>query len=665
MEEIKKLRREIQQLAEQIEAKRKEVVKQKLKFLSQNEDDVNAHLTEEEWELLKGFLIEQGDCTSVKMQHSWYDDIDGFDTNDYDTIIRIGNKYLVIHDGMDQGQEYYGFRVDDKIDVTHKNLQNGEYDMSISKYDSKESFIINGIDFVPDVDNGWNGITQVIGGKGELTKPLDIDKLFEIDRRQEFEKALSSDNVVDYFLSKTPEELEEQFGPDVARMVGFEQNNSHHCYDLWEHTLRTVEGITREQLSRDDFIKMRVAAFFHDIGKPDVASFNSKTGQQVFYGHAQHSADVAKPILEKLGYSEEEIAQLSFYIAHHDDFISYKSELPSYMQHHEFVREIDEDTVAEKIIENKYDFEAMGYNKDQIRAIVYTLAHGKEPDFRTKDGPISIPVDMEEVKTKMMSGEYSPSYDATKQDYHMLLQLCMADAGAQSEEAKRKLPNGKTVKDGSKKEKLQNMFNIDIAYRPAYDKVEEIIQLIPESVKKAVEQNIGYSFEQFIKDSIPQALGEKRPVAVCKDGTEYSIQASSFHYCTPQEDGLEAYEEYEIGQITDWETGNLKDFAESEGGVAGFVPVEVIKEILKSHGGLDREKMLERIKEQKAIYQPRDDAYEKMIHEASGGNEFLEKMLRYATRRVEVRDTEAKAKQLSEEYEEQLPKDQHSFNDND
>ena len=54
-----------------------------------------------------------------------------------------------------------------------------------------------------------------------------------------------------------------------------------------------------------------------------------------------------------------------------------------------------------------------------------------------------------------------------------------------------------------------------------------------------------------------------------------------------------------------------------------------------------------------------------MVHEASGGNEFLERMIRYATRRVEVRNIEAKAKQLSEEYEEQLPKDQHSLDDND
>ena len=616
MEEIKKLRREIQQLAEQIEKKRKEVVKQKLQFLSRNDDDVNAHLTEEEWKLLKDFLIEHGDCTSVKMQHSWYDDIDGFDTNDYDTIIRIGNKYLTIHDGMDQGHEYYGFRVDEKLDAKPKSLQDGEFDMTISKYDSNESMVINGIDFVPDVDNGWNGVSQIIGGKGELTKPLDIDRLFEIDRRQEFEQALMRDDVVDYFLSKTPDELEEQFGPEVARMVGFEQKNSHHCYDLWEHTLRTVEGITGERLRTDDMKKLRVAAFFHDIGKPDVASFNPKTGQQVFYGHAHHSVDVAKPILERLGYSEEEIAQLSFYIAHHDDFISYKSSIPPFMKNHEFVRKIDTDTIAEKIIENKYDFEAMGYNKDQIRAIVYTLAHGKEPNFRTKDGPISIPVDMEEVKAKMMSGEYMAPYDATKQDYHMLLELCGADAGAQSEIAQRTTPDGKTVVDGSKKEKFENMLHLDIHYRDAYDKAEGIIQAIPESVKKAVEQYTGYSFEEFIAQTKD---GFKRPKVVMGDGVSMSVQASSFHYCEPRRSGLEAYESYEVAypsevieQLREYVECPVESDEELLQSVYPFVPAEILSQIVMEHGGIDKEatlhpeRKLDGYKEEKAGMQSKN-----------------------------------------------------------
>lgn len=294
-----------------------------------------------------------------------------------------------------------------------------------------------------------------------VTLGEDVQK--QKDTRKSFEESLLRDDVVEYYLSKTPAELEAELGPEVARMVGFEQKNSHHCYNLWEHTLRTVEGIKSDGLTPEQFKKLRIAAFFHDIGKPDVAKFNEQTGQQVFYGHAMHSVDVASPILEKIGYNEQEIAQLGFYIGHHDDFISYKSKLAPFMKNHEFIRGIDSSTVAEKIIENKFDFEAMGYDKDQIRAICYTLAHGQNPDFRVKNQPILIDVNMDEVQSKMDSGEYDASYDASLEDYQLLLQLCKADASAQSEVAMQK---GKVV--GSKAEKLENMGNIEASLPEGY-----------------------------------------------------------------------------------------------------------------------------------------------------------------------------------------------------
>ena len=294
-------------------------------------------------------------------------------------------------------------------------------------------------------------------------EPLNEEIQKPKDARQLFEESLLRKDVVEYYLSKTPAELEEELGPEVARMVGFEQKNSHHCYDLWEHTLRTVEGIKADGLTPEQFKKLRIAAFFHDIGKPDVSKFNEQTGQQVFYGHAMHSVDVASPILEKLGYSEQEIAQLGFFIGHHDDFISYKSKLAPFMKNHEFIRGIDSATVAEKVIENKFDFEAMGYDKDQVRAICYTLAHGQNPDFRVKNQPIVIDINMDEVQSRMYSGKYDATYDASLEDYQILLQLCKADAGAQSEVAMQK---GKVV--GSKAEKLENMVNIETSLPEAY-----------------------------------------------------------------------------------------------------------------------------------------------------------------------------------------------------
>lgn len=472
-------------------------------------------------------------------------------------------------------------------------------------------------------------------------KPLDEDfvKRIKVGFREKFEENLLREDVVESDFFKHIYESEGAFGEDVLRMREFEQNNAHHCYDLWEHTLRTVEGIKKEGLTDEQFRRLRVAAFFHDIGKPDVATFNEKTGQQVFYGHATHSVDVARPILERMGYSAEEIEQIGFYIGHHDDFISYKSKLSPWMKNHEFIRGIDSDTVSEKIIENKYDFSAMGYSQDQIRYICYTLGHdGQEPTFTNAKGPIDITVNMAEVQGKIDSGDYDSKYIPSEEDYKLLLELCKADAGAQSEVA---IQQGKVV--GSKKEKLENMNNIQNS--------------IPEAYKSVAEKVNGYYFEQFIKDSAPQALGELRPKVICKDGTEYSIQASSSHYCYPQEDGLKAYDAFEVGEVTDWKTGDLKNYA-GQDGVAGFVPAKVIKEIIKAHGGLDKRLMKERVQEQNDVYKPRSEEYEKMVKEASGGNPFIEKIIRYATRKVEVRGKDSQAQKLEEQYIEQLPKNE-------
>lgn len=304
--------------------------------------------------------------------------------------------------------------------------------------------------------------------KGSLRlDPIDVDYLFDFYKRVGFEDRVTSKNVVEQFLDNS-EWLDENIGSvAVSRMFGYDQKNSHHCYDLMEHTLRTVEGIRREDLTEEEFTKLRVAAFFHDIAKPDVASFNEKTGQQVYYGHAARSVEVARPTLEELGYSEEEIAEISFYIGHHDDFISYKSNMQPWMLNHEHVRGIDSDTVSEVVIKNKYDFEAMGYDEHQIKYILYTLGHnGIEPKFMVKDQPVEVHVDMDEVRQKIDSGEYNKPFIPTKRNYEMLLRLCEADVLAQSEVA---MQNGKQV--GSKKEKVEVVNSIQTVMDEAFESV--------------------------------------------------------------------------------------------------------------------------------------------------------------------------------------------------
>ena len=80
-----------------------------------------------------------------------------------------------------------------------------------------------------------------------------------------------------------------------------------------------------------------------------------------------------------------------------------------------------------------------------------------------------------------------------------------------------------------------------------------------------------------------------RPRIVCKDGYSVSVQASGFHYCQPRVDGADKYESVELG-FPNREDPLINDYAEDDGDltrtVYGYVPVEVVNELIEKHGGI-------------------------------------------------------------------------------
>ena len=148
--------------------------------------------------------------------------------------------------------------------------------------------------------------------------------------RKEFEETFINSGSL---VNMTKDEALRLLGKEVAMMIGYNQNNPHHCYDLWEHSIKTMQGLTCD---KDN--KLRVAAFFHDIGKPSVARV--KDGRTVYYGHAQKSVEIANSLLNRLGYMSHEIEQLLFYIEHHDDFISWVLPQEEYNHKNKYLIEI-------------------------------------------------------------------------------------------------------------------------------------------------------------------------------------------------------------------------------------------------------------------------------------------------------------------------------------
>jgi len=80
-----------------------------------------------------------------------------------------------------------------------------------------------------------------------------------------------------------------------------------------------------------------------------------------------------------------------------------------------------------------------------------------------------------------------------------------------------------------------------------------------------------------------------RPKIICQDGFNMSVQGSSGHYCSPRET-QDWYNEMEIGYPSAKED-DLMPFAENSdeptNTVYGYVPCEIIEEVIKRHGGID------------------------------------------------------------------------------
>lgn len=117
-----------------------------------------------------------------------------------------------------------------------------------------------------------------------------------------------------------------QLIPKVKIMLDFNQQNYAHQYDLWEHCLQTVAGLSKD--IDDDMVFL--AAMLHDIGKPDCQTYDTRDGKvnMHYYGHPQRSMEIVKdaiiPELLSKGESlrDDEQRRLIYYVEYHDDRVS-------------------------------------------------------------------------------------------------------------------------------------------------------------------------------------------------------------------------------------------------------------------------------------------------------------------------------------------------------
>lgn len=129
---------------------------------------------------------------------------------------------------------------------------------------------------------------------------------------------------------------------DLFDSLCIAQNNSYHKYNVRDHIAFTVLNTPRDP-------ETRVAAVFHDIGKRDALT-TTEDGRNHFYGHEEISANLAAPILDRLGVAGEEKEHILNLIRYHDH---YNRETPTHPQIRKIVSILGPET-ARKWVDLKW-----------------------------------------------------------------------------------------------------------------------------------------------------------------------------------------------------------------------------------------------------------------------------------------------------------------------
>ena len=96
--------------------------------------------------------------------------------------------------------------------------------------------------------------------------------------------------------------LLEQFIPEFKAGIGCEQSGIH-AFDVFEHNIRTLQAAADKKFPEH----LRLAALFHDIGKPATRRTGGKNKHYSFFGHEVVGARMTKSILERLKLPRETI----------------------------------------------------------------------------------------------------------------------------------------------------------------------------------------------------------------------------------------------------------------------------------------------------------------------------------------------------------------------
>jgi len=128
--------------------------------------------------------------------------------------------------------------------------------------------------------------------------------------RDEFIKIINTPNASKGLLLLQETNLLKQFIPEIEKSIDVSQNK-HHIYTVWEHLWRSLDYASQKNYS----LEVRLASFFHDIGKPTTKEGEGKDA--TFYNHEMVGAKIARQILTRLKFPGDQADKILLLVRYH------------------------------------------------------------------------------------------------------------------------------------------------------------------------------------------------------------------------------------------------------------------------------------------------------------------------------------------------------------
>jgi tRNA nucleotidyltransferase (CCA-adding enzyme) len=139
-----------------------------------------------------------------------------------------------------------------------------------------------------------------------------LSKISKERIRDEFVRIVNSSKPMDAVILAQTIGILKYIAPELEQGMGVEQNQAH-SFDVFEHNLRALQHAADKNWSFD----VRLAALFHDIGKPASRRWGDEKHDWTFHGHDVVGAKITKKALEALKFPRETIEKVCSLVRWH------------------------------------------------------------------------------------------------------------------------------------------------------------------------------------------------------------------------------------------------------------------------------------------------------------------------------------------------------------